>query len=86
LISPASPFSLRISTNLTPEDESDIVALYSSHVIFMCQLSLQSKQKEYPHSLQTAGCSVPGTPLQIPSQPAIGQKAFVLSTAISVEN
>jgi len=30
---------------LTPDAESEIAALYSSHVIAMCQLSLQSKQK-----------------------------------------
>ena len=36
-------------SHLTPDDKSEIVALYSSHVIVACQLSLQSKQKVKPH-------------------------------------
>ena len=35
-------------------------------------------------SWQTVGCATPGSPSHIPSQPAIGQKVLVLSTATSV--
>ena len=34
-------------------------------------------------SWQTVGCATPGNPSHIPSQPAIGQKVLVLSTATS---
>ena len=45
LINDSNDILLFINPHLTPDAESEIASLYSSQVIAMCQLSLQSKQK-----------------------------------------